>query len=360
MWMEFKCGALFVAEPPLGRQHFFQVVCGCPRVYWMRKILASFFCNSLRHRGTVVAGSVDCEDLEVRSRRASELPPSGLRNGNNSVTISSLPPSALTLDADGVHRRKPAGSHYSFSRTALKVPCFEGPSPTSGEKSTSPVIKSGVSNFPLSVKVPASRPTLPIRNSTGPENVTEFPSPGVHFASEGLAPAQTLDCGSVTVRVPFPSLCASKRRKRCWSLAKVISTFQLPVTFGDSASARTKENVFTAITRIIARAAFTFFSTSNLICAQIHWVLRLQFTRSTVGTHELFSEFPSHPPSHATARQAIHQSLITNHRLRSWRGRWATSRRWESSWCWARPRGCSWSRLGGRSSSRRGSQSQSQ
>jgi hypothetical protein len=71
----------------------------------------------------------------------------------------------------------PEGSAYYFSRTALNVPCFEGPSPTSGEKSTSPAIKSGVSNFPLNVKVPASRPTLPIRNSTGPENVTELASP---------------------------------------------------------------------------------------------------------------------------------------------------------------------------------------
>jgi hypothetical protein len=163
-------------------------------------------------------------------------------------------------------------SPYSFSRTALNVPCFEGPSPTVGEKSTSPVIKSGVSNFPLSVNFPASRPTLPTRNSTGPENVTELPSPGAHFASEGVAPPQTLDCGSVTVRVPFPSPCASKRRKRCWSLAKVTSIFQLPVTVGESALAKTKANVFTAITRIIARAVFTVFSTSNLICAQIHWV----------------------------------------------------------------------------------------
>jgi hypothetical protein len=174
------------------------------------------------------------------------------------------------------------GSRYPFSRTALNVPCFEGPSPASGEKPASPVIKSGVSNFPLSVKVPASRPTLPIRNSTGPENVTELPSPGVHFASEGLAPPQTLDCGSVTVRVPFPSLFASKRRKRCWSLAKVTSTFQLPVTVGESASAGTKENVFTAITRIIARAVFTFFSTSNLICVQIHCVLRPAAVRQVI------------------------------------------------------------------------------
>jgi len=172
---------------------------------------------------------------------------------------------------------------YCFSRTALNVPCFEGPSPTVGEKSASPVIKSGLSNFPLSVKFPASRPTLPSRNSTGPENITELPSPGLHFASEGLAPPQALDCGSVTVRVPFPSPCASKRRKRCWSLAKVTSIFQLPVTVGESASATTKENVFTAITRIIARTVFTFFSTGNLVCAQIHWVLRLQFTRNSRG-----------------------------------------------------------------------------
>ena len=95
------------------------------------------------------------------------------------------------------------GSRYFFSRTALNVPSFDGPSPTSGENSASPVIKSAVSNFPLHVNVPASRPTLPRRNSTGPENVTEFSSPRVHFASEGLAPAQTLDCGSVTVKSAF-------------------------------------------------------------------------------------------------------------------------------------------------------------
>src|SRR4029453_1889835 len=168
----------------------------------------------------------------------------------------------------GRHRLASLGVRYSFSRTALNVPCFESLSPTSGENSSSPVIKSGVSSLPLNVKVPASRPTLPIRNSTGPENVTEFPSPRVHFASEGLPPVQTLDCGSVTVRVPFPSLCASKRRKRCCSLAKVISRFHLPIMFGDSASAITKENVFTAITRIIARSAFTFFSSRDLLSGQ--------------------------------------------------------------------------------------------
>jgi len=120
----------------------------------------------------------------------------------------------------------------------------------------------------LHVNVPASRPTLPIRNSTRPESVTKLPSPRVHFASEGFAPPQTLDCGSVTVRVPFPSLCASKRRKRCCSLAKVISRFHSPIMFGDSALARTEENVFTITTRINARVAFTFFSSRDLLSGQ--------------------------------------------------------------------------------------------
>ena len=99
----------------------------------------------------------------------------------------------------------PRFSIYWLARTALNVPCFEGRSPTSGEKSTSPVIKSGVSNFPLHVNVPASRPTLPIRNSTGPENVTEFRSPGVHFASEGLAPPK------LWIADPSPSKCLFHR-----------------------------------------------------------------------------------------------------------------------------------------------------
>src|SRR5215475_11398718 len=157
---------------------------------------------------------------------------------------------------------------YFTPRTALKVPCFDGRSPTDGENSTSPVIESAVSNLPLNAKVPASRPTLPIRNSTRPENVTKLPSPRVHFASEGFTLPQTLDCGSVTVRVPFPSLCASKRRKRCCSSAKVISRFHLPIMFGDSALARTKENVFMATTRINARVAFTFFSSRDLLSGQ--------------------------------------------------------------------------------------------
>ena len=70
MWMDFECGAPFIAEPPLPRQHFFQIDTDAPAVLF--------------------------------------------RSG-----------------------------------TALKVPCLDGRSPTSGENSTSPVIESGASNFPF-------------------------------------------------------------------------------------------------------------------------------------------------------------------------------------------------------------------
>ena len=62
----------------------------------------------------------------------------------------------------------------AYSRVALNAPCFDGLSPTSGANSTSPLIESGVWNFPLNINVPASRPTFPSGNSTAPENVTEF------------------------------------------------------------------------------------------------------------------------------------------------------------------------------------------
>src|SRR6266487_5892055 len=108
-----------------------------------------------------------------------------------------------------------ANSWFSpYPRTALNVPCFEGLSPTRGENSTSPVIRSAVSNFPLKTNVPASRPTLPSINSTAPEKVTEFPSPRLHFASEGLAGPQNFNRGSSNRKVPFPALCASKRNER--------------------------------------------------------------------------------------------------------------------------------------------------
>src|SRR5436190_10788443 len=125
---------------------------------------------------------------------------------------------------------------YFAPRTPLKVPCFEGRSPTSGENSASPVIESGVSNLPLQVNVPASRPTLPSKNSTAPENVISFSSPRFHCASEALDPSQTLDLGSAATKLPFPSASASKRTERCSSFANVISTFQVPITLGDCAS----------------------------------------------------------------------------------------------------------------------------
>ena len=157
---------------------------------------------------TVLAGNVSSRKAEFRPAIECRNPLSMRAEGDNPVTIPCrqygveinssgyLFPGVACLTSWG-------GSRYFFSRTALNVPSFDGPSPTSGENSTSPVIKSAVSNFPLHVNVPASRPTLPRRNSTGPENVTEFPSPRVHFASEGLTPAQTLDCGSVTVKSAF-------------------------------------------------------------------------------------------------------------------------------------------------------------
>src|SRR5437667_11186119 len=77
------------------------------------------------------------------------------------------------------------------ARAALNVPCFEGLSPTSGENSTSPLIRSAVSNLPLNIKLPASRPTLPSINSTGPDNVSEFSSPRLHFASDAVLSPQT-------------------------------------------------------------------------------------------------------------------------------------------------------------------------
>src|SRR5437016_2077342 len=140
--------------------------------------------------------------------------------------------------------------HPPAARIALNVPLFEGPSPTRGENSTSPVIKLSVSNFPLNTNVPASRPTLPSMNSTGPEKVTEFPSPRLHFASEGLAGPHTFNFGSSSRKVPFPAPCASKRRERWSPLAKVISTFHLPSRLGDCVWAMAMEHSWAINIRI--------------------------------------------------------------------------------------------------------------
>ena len=141
-----------------------------------------------------------------------------------------------------VRSRKRGCSRYS-ARTALNVPCFEGRSPTSGANSTSPLIESGVSNFPLNINVPASRPTLPSINSTGPVNVTEFWSSRVHFASEGLPGPQTFNLGSTTSKVPFPASCASNRSERLFPSANVMSTFHLPIISGDCPWAMAPQNI---------------------------------------------------------------------------------------------------------------------
>ena len=43
MWMEFKCVTLFLTETPQTRQYFSALCVVALRVYWIRKILASFF-----------------------------------------------------------------------------------------------------------------------------------------------------------------------------------------------------------------------------------------------------------------------------------------------------------------------------
>jgi hypothetical protein len=138
----------------------------------------------------------------------------------------------------------------SPARTALNVPCFEGRSPRRGENSTSPLIEPSVSNFPLNTNVPGSRPTLPSINSTGPEKVTEFPSPRVQLASEGLAGPQTFNRGSSNRKEPFPVPCASKRNERWSSFAKVNSTFQLPIMFGDCAWVKATQDAWKINIRI--------------------------------------------------------------------------------------------------------------
>ena len=61
---------------------------------------------------------------------------------------------------------------------------------------------------------------------------------------------------------------AGKRRERGCSFAKVISTFHLPMRFGDWASGKAENDAFIANTRINARVAFTFFSNPNLVSRQ--------------------------------------------------------------------------------------------
>ena len=65
------------------------------------------------------------------------------------------------------------------ARIALKLPLFDGRGfgifwvlIDAKEDLAAPVIEPSVPSFPFNTNVPASRPTLPSGNSTGPENVT--------------------------------------------------------------------------------------------------------------------------------------------------------------------------------------------
>src|SRR2546430_10627020 len=77
---------------------------------------------------------------------------------------------------------------------------------------------------------------------------------------------QTLVLGSSSSNLPFPSPCASKRRERWSSFAKVISTFHLPIRFGDCAWAMT--TVWRINMRIKARFAVILFRNPDSVLGQ--------------------------------------------------------------------------------------------
>jgi hypothetical protein len=84
--------------------------------------------------------------------------------------------------------------------------------------------------------------------------------------------------------------------------------------FEESAPAKRGQQVLKISVKSNVRAAFTLFFRRNLIYTQIPLGFKAAFYAITAGTHELFSEFPTHPSSDATARQAIstdHQSPFT-------------------------------------------------
>jgi len=79
--MEFGCEAPFVVEPPPVRQHFLLFLCVvAPRVYWTKKILASFFLEFLRTVGNgasppdiCACGEWFCHRLAAASRSVNAL-----------------------------------------------------------------------------------------------------------------------------------------------------------------------------------------------------------------------------------------------------------------------------------------------
>jgi hypothetical protein len=203
--------------------------------------MASFFLRFLNHGLQGPHGFYPLEKARIRMPTVTALFCTSFR----SVRASLAPPFEVAARLEAMRGRiarpkrfrpRRAGSAefskiYVPLRTALNVPCFDGRSPTDGENSTSPEIKSAFSNFPLQVNVPASRPTFPSINSTGAEKLTESLST-LHLASKDVGAPQTFARGSSNSKVPFPSACASKRIERCSAFPKVISTFHMPVMLG--------------------------------------------------------------------------------------------------------------------------------
>ena len=145
----------------------------------------------------------------------------------------------------------------------------------------SPVIEPSVPNFPFKINVPASRPTLPIGNSTLPENIMEPSSPWIHFASQGPASPQEFDFGSSSRKEPFPESRASKRNERLSPFPNVISTLQLPMMFKDCASDKPTPNIWANSIKINAGFAVTI-----TIC----WRLYLEPRRDSINLCHGFHE----------------------------------------------------------------------
>ena len=86
----------------------------------------------------------------------------------------------------------------------LKVPCFDGRSPTDGENSTSPVIKSGVSNFLCTLTFPGRAPHCLAR--TPPHQRRLSSSLRLHsIEPRRLGSIPNFGSRSAAATLPFPS-----------------------------------------------------------------------------------------------------------------------------------------------------------
>ena len=126
-------------------------------------------------------------------------------------------------------------SRAELLRVALNVPCFEGRSPTSGANSTSPLIESGVSNFPLNINVPASRPDIAERKfhrARKRHGVLVCRRPLRFRRFRGSPPTQHWIQQQESA---FSVALSVKAQRRLFPSAKLISMFHLPNMFGDCA-----------------------------------------------------------------------------------------------------------------------------